>query len=193
MTEYNLMQQALAEQWQQLPKSLQAHYQTRTNQDVGLLSVDYPKYMQPILSMLGLFGVLISRKGKDNPTTVQKQMRGNRQYWQRTIKLPTNKEIVFKSVWVHASDNRIVEYVNPLLGLCMAVHVQDGMLFYQGKHFVLNLGLFRLAIPEWLLLGHTTIVEEAIDENHFQMDFRLTHPWFGQIYRYNGTFTTESL
>lgn len=192
MAEYNIMQQALGEQWQQLPDSLKVHYQTQTNQDIGNLSVEYPRFMQPLLSFLGLFGVLIARWGKDIPTTVQKQMRGNKQFWERTIKFPAAKQIKFKSVWIHSSGNRIIEYVNPFLGLCMAVHVDEGKLYYEGKHFVLNLGLFRLPIPEWLLLGRTTIVEQAIDNRHFSMDFRLTHPLFGLVYRYAGMFRTDA-
>jgi hypothetical protein len=42
-------------------------------------------------------------------------------------------------------------------------------------------------MPQWLL-GYTTIKEEAIDEAHFKMDFRLTHPLWGQVFRYSGTF-----
>jgi hypothetical protein len=48
-----------------------------------------------------------------------------------------------------------------------------------------------LPIPEWLVLGHTTIVEEAIDETHFVMDFRLTHPLLGEVFRYSGKFQAE--
>jgi hypothetical protein len=54
--------------------------------------------------------------------------------------------------------------------------------------FVAKLGRWLLPIPEWLVLGHTTIVEQAVDDTHFEMDFRLTHPWFGQVFRYAGTF-----
>jgi len=45
-----------------------------------------------------------------------------------------------------------------------------------------------LPVPEWRLLGRTSIVEEAVDATHFVMDFRLTHPLFGQVFRYSGEF-----
>lgn len=48
-----------------------------------------------------------------------------------------------------------------------------------------------LTLPEWIALGHTTIVEEALDDSHFAMDFRLTHPLFGQVFRYAGKFSTQ--
>jgi len=74
----------------------------------------------------------------------------------------------------------------------MAVSVVDGKLHYSGRHLVLKLGSVLIPIPEWLVLGHTTIVETALDEGGFAMDFRLTHPWFGQVFRYAGQFRTES-
>jgi hypothetical protein len=53
-------------------------------------------------------------------------------------------------------------------------------------------GRWALHIPEWATLGHTTIVERALDEHHFAMDFRLTHPVFGQVFRYSGTFRSNA-
>ena len=38
---------------------------------------------------------------------------------------------------------------------------------------------------------HTVIVEKAIDTTHFHMDFRLIHPWFGEVFCYTGVFTTQ--
>jgi hypothetical protein len=54
------------------------------------------------------------------------------------------------------------------------------------------LGLGWLPIPEWLVLGHTTIVEVALDDRHFAMDFRLTHPLLRQVFRYNGEFEADA-
>ncbi len=59
------------------------------------------------------------------------------------------------------------------------------------RAYILKLGRLLIPIPEALVLGHTTIEEIGVDEEHFTMDFRLTHPLFGQIYRYSGRFRTE--
>ena len=95
--------------------------------------------------------------------------------------------VEFNSYWVRAGGNLLIEYVNPLLGLQMAVHVENDQLHYHGVRFILKLGPLLLPIPEWLALGHTSIVETGAADNHFAMDFRLTHPLFGQIFRYAGT------
>ena len=190
MENISLMQRALGEQWQQLPPALQAHYQHNNNRDIGALDIDYPKLMQPYLSFLRLLGALVNRRGKAVETTVEKWMEGDTQRWQRVIRYPDGKEILFKTHWVYAGGNELIEYVSPLMGLKMAVHVEDGQLHYTGKHLVLKLGRVLIPIPEWLVLGHTTIVETGVDGDGFAMDFRLTHPWFGQVFRYAGQLKT---
>lgn len=185
-----LMQQALGEQWAQLPPALQAHYQHGNNADVGALDIEYPAPMQPYLSFLRLLGALVNRRGKAVPTTVEKWMEGGTQRWKRTLSFPDGKVIFFKSHWVYAGGNEVIEYVSPFMGLRMAVAVVEGKLHYSGKHLVLKLGSTLIPIPEWLVLGHTTIMETALDEGGFAMDFRLTHPWFGEVFRYAGIFIT---
>ncbi|WGZ94976.1 MAG: DUF2269 family protein [Candidatus Thiothrix putei] len=114
------------------------------------------------------------------------------QRWKRTLSFPDGKVIFFKSHWVYAGGNEVIEYVSPFMGLRMAVSVVEGKLHYSGRHLVLKLGRVLIPIPEWLVLGHTTIVETALDAGGFAMDFRLTHPWFGEVFRYTGKFITTT-
>lgn len=184
----SLMQQALGADWHKLPPALQMHYRHGVNTDIGAMDIEYPRFMQLYLSALRLVGALVDRRGQAVPTTVEKRVVGQRQYWRRTITFPDGKVIHFNSFWVAAGGNQLIEFVNPLLGLQMAVHVEAGRLHYRGVRFVLKLGPLSLPIPEWLVLGHTRIVEVASGERHFAMDFRLTHPLFGQVFRYAGEF-----
>lgn len=184
----SLMQTALGNDWDKLPPALQAHYRFGKTIDRGHMDIEYPRLMQPYLSLLRLFGALIDRRGKQVTTIVEKSVADERQYWHRTITFPEGQVVYFNSFWVSALDNEMIEFVNPVLGLQMAVHVADGRLHYEGVRFVAKFGKLLLPIPEWLVLGHTTIVEEAVDDTHFVMDFRLTHPLFGQVFRYSGRF-----
>jgi len=191
MTTLPLMQQVLGDQWEQLPPALHRHYQHSDNTDTGLLDIDYPSFMHPYLSIMRLFGALINKRGKNIPTTVPKQMKGDTQYWKRSICFPDGGTVLFKSHWKYAGGNELIEYINSFLGLRMAVHAEDGHLYYEGRHYVLKLGSVLLPVPEWLVLGHTTIEEKALDDEHFYMDFRLQHPLFGQVFRYAGKFHTS--
>lgn len=190
MTAPSLMQQALGPHWDHLPEPLRRHYQRAGHTTEGALDIAYPRWMQPLLSALHRIGALVHRPGERVPTSVAKHMDGDQltQHWHRDIRFTDGQTIVFKSHWRYGGGNRLVEYVNPFLGLCMAVSVEDGCLHYTGQHFVLKLGKLELPLPEWLLIGHTTIVERSIDERSFVMDFRVTHPLFGETYRYGGEF-----
>ena len=191
MNDRSPMQQVLGSQWEQLPTALQLHYQAETNTDIGVLDVDYPRWMQPGLNILRWLGMLVNRRGNGFRTTVEKHMEGEAQHWTRTITLSEGTTILFKSRWVYAGGNEIIEYVNRFLGLRMAAEVRGGKLCYEGRAYVLKLFGRPLPIPEWCLLGHATIVETALDDTRFEMDFRLRHPLLGQVFRYAGVFTVQ--
>lgn len=187
----SLMQRALGDDWHKLPPALQSHYRFGTTTDTGHMDIEYPRFMQAYLSVLRVFGALIDRSGRCVSTVVEKSVAGDRQYWRRTITYPDGRIVHFNSFWIHAGGDQLIEFVNPVLGLQMAAHVEDGRLHYRGVRFVAKLGRLLLPIPEWLALGHTSIVEEALDQNHFAMDFRVTHPLLGQVFRYSGEFKAD--
>ena len=188
----SLMQQALGADWDKLPPALQAHYRFGTTTDTGSMDIEYPRFMQPVWSILRLLGALVDRQGKSVTTIVEKRVVGERQVWQRTITYPDGQIVRFDSFWVAAGNAEVIEFVNPVLGLQMAPYVVGEKLHYRGVRFIAKLGPVSIPIPEWLVLGHATIIEEALDDTHFAMDFRLTHPLFGELFRYSGKFEAAS-
>lgn len=194
MKKVSIIQQALGQQWWGLPKALQGHYVYQIDDMVcmenGHLDIDYPKLMQPVLSIMGLFGVLINRREKAVTTTVKKWMVGEQQHWKRSMTFADGRVAYFTSYLVAAGDNQVIEYVNPFLGLRMAVSVQDEKVIYHGKNYVLKLGNKHVNIPNYLALGKCYIEESTVDDERFQMNFILVHPLFGQIFQYKGIFRT---
>ena len=188
----SLMQQALGADWDKLPPALQAHYRFGTITDTGSMDIEYPRFMQPVWSILRLLGALVDRQGKSVTTIVEKRVVGEHQIWRRTITYPDGQIVRFDSFWVAAGNAEVIEFVNPVLGLQMAPYVVGEKLHYRGVRFIAKLGPVTIPIPEWLVLGHATIIEEALDDTHFAMDFRLTHPLFGQLFRYSGKFEAAS-
>jgi hypothetical protein len=187
------MHRLLGDDWHKLPPALQAHYRWGAAVDRGAMDIEFPRFMRPWLWGLRRLGALIDRPGAQVQTTVSKSVAGERQQWQRTMTYADGQTATFNSVMVHAGGNQLIEFINPVLGLRMAVHLDDaGRLHYRGVHMVIQLGRVRLPVPEWLALGHTTIVEEAVDERRFAMDFRVTHPLLGQVYRYAGEFEADA-
>jgi len=188
----SLMQLALGEDWEKLPMSLRAHYQLGPNVDIGHMDIEFPAWMKPYLRVLHRLGALLPRSGKRIPTRVEKDVVADRQYWRRTMRFPDGDAVTFNSFWISAGGNRLIEFVNPVMGLEMTVRVEEERLHYEGTRFVLKLSRLVIGLPEWLILGHTTIVERGLPTNAFAMDFRLTHPMLGQVFRYAGQFSTET-
>lgn len=186
------MQRALGTAWDRLAPALQAHHGPEQATDEGFMDIDYPLFMQPVVSVLGHLGVLVKRRGRQVQTTVVKQMDGERQHWRRTLRFADGLEICFNSIWVPSGPGRFIEYVNPFLGLEMQPALVGSQIHYRGLRFVLQIGNRMLSVPQGLGPGVTRIIEEALDERRFVMDFRMTHPWFGQTFRYAGTFVTHA-
>ncbi len=187
-----LMQQVLGDDWQRLPPALKKHHLAQRYADLGHLDIVYPPFMQACLNLLSWFGVLFNHRGKALATQVVKTIDGHQLHWKRRIQLPDGQVMTFNSRWETAGDHAIIEYVNAFLGLKMRLRVADGLIHYEGVYFVLKLGMVKLPIPEWLILGHCIIVEKALDEDHFHMEFHLQHPLLGRLYHYRGRFHTAS-
>ncbi len=188
----SLMQRALGADWQRLPSALQAHYRNGDTVETGHLDIHFPPAMQPLLWLLGRIGALVHRRGRAVETRVEKQRIGQHQHWRRTLRYADGQVIRFDSVWEPTPDGHVIEFVNPLLGLEMAPFVVGEELHCRGVRFVARFGRMQLTIPQWLGPGSTSIVERAIDERRFAMDFRMTHPWFGELFRYAGIFEADA-
>ncbi|MCF6288054.1 MAG: DUF4166 domain-containing protein [Proteobacteria bacterium] len=191
-----LMQIALDSQWELLPPALKNHYGEDAkgeNHATGVLTIQYPWFMQWPLNFFRLLGALVNKRGKDLKTTVAKTNKDGKQYWQREIIYPNGKKIVFNSVFVAGNNKDFIEYINSFLGLRMYAFVENNKLRYESKGYVLKLGKIKIPIAEWLALGHASIIEwqaDADDEQTFDMDFRIKHPLFGEVFCYTGRFTT---
>lgn len=182
------MQQVLGQDWQRLDPVLRRHHSCGTGVEKGWLDIAYPLAMWPVLRVLGILGALLRGRGRKQPTQVRKWSEASREYWARRVTQTNGRVACFDSFCVLAGSHQLVEYVNPLVGLRMSVAVAGGRLCFHGLNFVVKLGSWHISIPEWLLLGHTEIIEEALDDQGFAMDFRMTHPVFGELYRYSGVF-----
>jgi len=197
MKNKSLMQQTLGGQWDLLPPALKVHYGENDkgeNHAEGVLNIGYPWFMQWPLSFFRLLGALVNKRGKDLKTTVSKINKAGKQYWHREIVYPNGKQIIFDSVFVAGDNKDFIEYINSFIGLRMVAFVKGDKLHYESKGYVLKLGNIKIPIFEWLALGHASIIEwqdDDSDDQTFDMDFRIKHPIFGEVFCYKGRFTTK--
>lgn len=113
----------------------------------------------------------------------------------------TNRHVVWAD-WLFTTPTVIFQ---PLSGLWMA-HLAGWP--WASGWIAASLALYALAGACWLpvvwlqirmrrlaeeaLRVHALIDEQALDASHIAMDFRLVHPWFGQVFRYAGRFAVQT-
>ncbi len=184
----NMMQQILGNDWDQLPVALQEHYRAGHTVEHGVMDIEFPLFMVPFLTLLRLVGALINHAGRAVETKVEKKLVGDRWYWWRTMQYADGRSARFNSVWMLNEQRDIVEFVNPYLALTLRPRVEAGRLHLESVCFVIKFGRYVMRVPEWLVLGRSIIVEEALEDDLFRMDFKMIHPLLGQIFRYSGQF-----
>jgi hypothetical protein len=189
--EHSPMAQVLGPQWAQLHPTLRAHHRGGTVREVGTMDVEFPRWMTPVLWLIHGLGALVPRAQPQVHTVVDKRTHGGCQSFDRTLTFADDRTVRFNSIWAAEPGARLVEYVKPWLALELAAAVQGDALHCEGVCFLLGRGRLRIRLSERWLLGHTVIHESAIDAKHYAMDFRMIHPWFGQVFRYAGTFATD--
>ena len=195
----SLLQKTLGDDWHKLPLVIQTHYRLQSRQQTynivtGIMRVNYPFFVRPMLFITRLMGGLIDLKGGNMNAQVEKWVADgtpNTLFWKRTIQAPDGKRTVFASRMEYQQGNELIEYVGGGFGLRLKLSVENNKLVYRSNGHLWQIGKLKIPIPDVLFLGHAAITETAISETQFELDFRITHPLFGETYRYGGIFQLE--
>lgn len=196
MMEPVLFQTILGNDWNKLPEMIRQHYRLPSgnslqNRVSGTMLIDYPWFVTPILKLIRLFGGLIDAKGANNAVTADKRVDPRLPsciFWRREIITSDGETIIFASRMEHQQGNELIEFIGGGFGLYLKVTVEDNKLVYRSNDHLWQIGKLKIPIPDVLMLGHATITETAVSDDEFELDFRSSHPWFGDTYRYGGRF-----
>jgi hypothetical protein len=74
----------------------------------------------------------------------------------------------------------------------MAMSEKDGALVFKSIGYVWKIGGIRIPIPTWAILGDAEIIEKAMSDNRFYIDFNMIHPLFGKTFSYSGVYSIAS-
>ncbi len=196
MNHIPLLKLALGDNWQKLPAVIQSHYQLPLGQQtqnvvIGDMHIHYPVFVTPIVVITRMMGALIGMKGAGMSARVEKWMSETEPgtlFWKRSIQSPDGKGTVFASRMEHCQGNQLIERVGWGFGLYLNLSVENNRLIYRSDGHLWQAGRLRIPIPDVMFLGHATIIETAVDDSRFELDFRIRHPLFGETYRYGGIF-----
>ncbi|MCG8425867.1 MAG: DUF4166 domain-containing protein, partial [Chromatiales bacterium] len=138
-----------------------------------------------------LFGALVPYKGKNIATEVKNWTTTNNSsamFWHRTLLFPGRHPVIFKSRMEHIQKNEIIEFVKYGMGIRMQMSVEEKALVFKSIGYTWKLGSLHLPIPNWMILGDATIIEKALSDEQFHIDFQIIHPLLGRTFSYGGIF-----
>lgn len=192
-----VIKQALGDDWNKLAGIVKQHYDITPGKPSNMIikGVMDEVYHSPIAKLFLLpgriFGALVPYKGKSIPTEVRNWTTADNNssmFWHRTLEFPNKAPVVFKSRMEYVKKDEIIEYVRYGMGIRMRMSVKDGALIFKSIGYVWKIGSLMIPIPTWAILGDSVIIEKAISDNQFFIDFNMIHPIFGQTFSYSGKF-----
>lgn len=183
--------------WDNLPPVLQKHYANRPyTQDIvtfgGMLDVECSGPIKTLAPLLWLTGGIPPQNEKNVQVTVcfrsdehSKSFHFDRVFHFKNRKKPYR----FKSRMMQIKGREVVEIMRFGIAWCMEYLWEDGKVVLRHKGYALAALGHLIPLPlEWVT-GRGHAEEIPVDENTFDMFVTITHPWWGQIYRYKGRFS----
>lgn len=192
-----VIKKALDENWEKLADIIKQHYDITPGKPSnmlikGVMDEVYHSAIAKLFILPGrIFGALVPYKGKNIPTEVRNWTTSDNRkamFWHRTLAFPGKPPVIFESRMEHIKDDEIIEYVRYGMGIRMRISVKDSALIFNSIGYVWQLGKIKIPIPTWAILGNAEIIEKAISDDQFFIDFQIIHPLFGRTFAYSGVY-----
>ncbi len=181
--------------WTRLPPVMQKHYAIRPDSDdrvtvEGTLNIRCSRMIRLAAPLLKLLGALVPYNAENVAVTVAFYCgRGkNCFHFDRLFRLPGKPTFRFHSRVEPIGDGELVEFMRCGIGWRCIYRAEGNRVILEHRGYVCRIGGKLIPLPLALFLGKGAAEEEAVDENTFRMWMSVTHPLFGENYRYEGTF-----
>lgn len=191
-----IFQQVLGADWDKLGTIIKQHYFLRPFSGdyicvKGVMQdVHHSAFAKLLIPFARIFGALVPYRGKDVPIEVHYTAPADKAslHWDRVFHFAGRNPFHFRSYMEQTGPNQVIEFVRFGVGMQLRVTAEDGALVFRDEGYIWRIAGLDVPLPMGLLMGKAYVEERPVDENNFSMYMSLTHPLFGQIFRYNGTF-----
>ncbi len=181
--------------WHNLPVVMQKHYSNRPYTDdtytaEGTLDVICTGPIKLLAPLLWLVKGIPPHNENEVRTTVhfQSHLDSKAFTFNRVFHFKKRSPYRFKSSMIQTTNNEVIELMRFGIGWKSSFHWEDACVKLKHKGYVLKLFGHFIPIPLTALIGKGNAVETAIDDDTFDMQTDITHPWWGKIYEYKGRF-----
>jgi hypothetical protein len=193
----------------EMPAEFVAQFLASPEQDHNVVlegtmhNIWFPAWLKPLFWLLGKFGVLVPRAGTNISATLEvipgRLPNGEPFHeWNRTFYFDPPLQFNTTVVYDHKMRN-----IADVVGKNRTLHMVWKGQFHSPDTFTLDtvtnavkLGSRLTYLPKWLwtiALGRAKFSQRARkeDDNTVDVDLRIIHPWFNEVFGYQGTFTAK--
>lgn len=183
------------DKWEDLPSVIKKHYANRPyTQDEttvkGVLNVMCRPPLLYISPLMRLLGQIPARNEAEVPVSVQfKSDLDSRAFrFYRIFNFTTGKPYTFESRMLQIKGSEVIEIMRFGLGWKLQYAWDGEKVILSHRGYALQLFGHQIPLPLTLLLGAGYAEERPVDDNTFDMETNITHPWWGKVYEYKGRF-----
>jgi len=159
-----------------------------------------PRVLSPLFWALGKLGILVPHNAQNIATSLvvtagRNELDGLFHIWDRTLAF--SKLVRFRTTIIYdASIDKVVDLVGPKNVLYMVWEAKfhpPGTFTLDTDSIAIRLGRQKVWLPRpiWKFFFGTVTFSQTVDSGRDDMvhiDLRITHPLFGRIFGYNGSF-----
>jgi hypothetical protein len=120
--------------------------------------------------------------------TVTEDAASGGQIWTRICARRDGFPQVIHSAKRFAGPTGLEEYVGFGVSMALEISVENEALCFRSVSYALQLGRFRLPLPEWLTPGDLTVTHADLGGGTFRFTLEIVHPRFGMLVRQSAVF-----
>ena len=121
--------------------------------------------------------------------TVTEDAAGGGQIWTRICARRQGFPQVIHSAKRFAGPTGLEEYVGFGVSMALEISVENEALCFRSAGYALQLGRFRLPLPEWLTPGDLAVTHADLGGGTFRFTLEIVHPRFGMLVRQSAVFS----
>ncbi len=191
-----IFQHVLGADWDKLGTIIKRHYFLRpfSGDYICVKGTMHTVHHRVIAKLLipfaRVFGALVPFRGKDVPIEVHYSAPLDKPslHWDRVFHFAGRAPYHFRSYMIETGPHQVIEFVRFGIGMKLRVTAEDGALVFRDEGYIWRIAGIDVPLPMGLLMGTAYVEERPVNEDQFSMCMTLTHPLFGQLFRYDGTF-----
>lgn len=195
LKEEPIFKAVFGESWDELPPVMRKHYANHPYSNEvttvqGVLDVFCKSPLLWLSPFMRLLGQIPTFNENNVPVTVrfESDVSSKSFHFIRNFHFSDRKSYVFQSRMLHIKEDEVIEIMRFRLGWKMRYSWDGKKVTLKHKGYTLQIFGHFIPLPLTMLMGAGNAAEYPIDDNTFDMEVSITHPWWGEIYGYKGRF-----